>query len=387
MTQKKRMNADRTKISQGFSAMILLHLRLSAFCSFAALLLLAGTNSLAQSGRAKPTPSPTPRSIIGPSATSSSVPSVTPTPAPTPTSTQKSKDDPDVIKIDSALVPIPVSITDERGRAVNTLKLADFELKIDGKIVEISELARSETPIRLAMLFDNSSSVLVARDFEKQAAVRFFRRVIRPEKDLAALFSVADYTRREQGFTKDVGLLTAAIDAFPRPEGATALLDGITEVAEYLSSAQGRRVLVIVSDGEDTYSDLKTTLEAVVKDLQLSNVQVYVVKTTDFENYKRTGMRSGNANTRQLIAERRMLEITAQTGGAVYSPIDESEMKEAFDRISAELSQQYILSYYPDDDADKRGQFREISLVVKSRSNLVLRTRKGYYVPKEVNRR
>lgn len=332
----------------------------------------------AQSGRTKPSPSPTPRSIIGPSATSS-VPLVTPTPTPRPTSTPKPSDD-EVIKVESALVPIPVSVTDERGRAVTTLKLTDFELKIDGKIAEISELARSETPIRLAMLFDNSSSVLVAREFEKQAAVRFFRRVIRPEKDLAALFSVADYTRREQGFTRDVGLLTAAIDAFPKPEGATALLDGIIEVAEYLRGAQGRRVLVIVSDGEDTYSDQK--LEDVVRALQLNDVQVYVVKTTDFENFKRTGTRVGNANTRQLIAERRMLEIAAQTGGAVYSPIDEDEMKEAFDRISAELSQAYILSYYPEDDADKRGQFREIALSVKSKSNLTLRTRKGYYVPK-----
>lgn len=361
--------------------MIRSHLRLSAFYSFTALLLLNATYTHAQSGRTKPSPSPTPRSIAGPSvvyAPPQSSGDIRPTATPKPTPKQS---DDDVIKVESALVPIPVSVTDERGRAVATLKLADFELKIDGRAVEISELARSETPIRLAMLFDNSSSVLVAREFEKQAAVRFFRRVIRPDKDLAALFSVADYTRREQGFTKDVGLLTAAIEAFPRPEGATALLDGIIEVAEYLSSAQGRRVLVIVSDGEDTYSDRK--LEDAVKSLQMSDVQVYVVKTTDFENFKRTGTRVGNANTRQLIAERRMLEIAAQTGGAVYSPIDENEMKDAFERISAELSQQYILSYYPDDDNDKRGQFREISLLVNGRSNLVLRTRKGYYVPKK----
>ncbi len=361
--------------------MIHSHLRLSAFYSFTALLLLYAAYAHAQSGRAKPSPSPTPRTIAGPSvvyAPPQSSGDIRPTATPTPT--PKPGDD-DVIKIESALVPIPVSVADDRGRVVATLKLADFELKIDGKTVEISELARSETPIRLAMLFDNSSSVLVAREFEKQAAVRFFRRVIRPDKDLAALFSVADYTRREQGFTKDVGLLTAAIEAFPKPEGATALLDGIIEVAEYLSSAQGRRVLVIVSDGEDTYSDQK--LEDAVKSLQMSDVQVYVVKTTDFENFKRTGTRVGNANTRQLIAERRMIEIAAQTGGAVYSPIDENEMKEAFDRISAELSQQYILSYYPEDNADKRGQFREISVSVKSKPNLILRTRKGYYVPKK----
>jgi Ca-activated chloride channel family protein len=365
--------------------MIRSHLLLSAFYSFTALLLLNATYAHAQSGRAKPSPTPTPRTINGPSIVNlpTQMPATATGRAATPTPTPKPKDDPDVIKVESALVPIPVSVTDERGRAVTTLKVGDFELKIDGKAAEISELSRSETPIRLAMLFDNSSSVLVAREFEKQAAVRFFRRVIRPDKDLAALFSVADYTRREQGFTKDVGLLTSAIESFPKPEGATALLDGIIETAEYLRSAQGRRVLVIVSDGEDTYSDLKTTLEGVVKVLQQADVQVYVVKTTDFENFKRSGTRAGNANTRQLIAERRMLEIAAQTGGAVYSPIDEGEMKDAFDRISAELSQQYILSYYPDDDADKRGQFREITVTVKAKPNATIRTRKGYYVPKK----
>lgn len=383
------MNTDRIKIRRVFSAPICSHLLISTFYSFIAIFLLAGSSN-AQSGRTKPSPSPTPRSIAGPSVVYSppqSVNDTRPAASPTPTPKQSGESGDEIIKVESALVPIPVSVTDERGRAVPTFKLVDFELKVDGKVVEISELARSETPIRLAMLFDNSSSVTIAREFEKQAAIRFFRRVIRPDKDLAALFSVADHTRREQGFTKDVGLLTQAIESFPQPAGATALLDGIIEVAEYLRDAQGRRVLVIVSDGEDTYSDIKITLEDVVKRLQQADVQVYVVKTTDFENFKRTGTRVGNANTRQLIAERRMLEIVQQTGGAVFSPIDENEMKDAFERISAELSQQYILSYYPDDDADKRGQFRGIAVSVKGKSNLTLRTRKGYYVPKEVNRR
>ncbi len=304
-------------------------------------------------------------------------PLVKATPTPTP------KGDPDeIIKVDSVLVPIPVSVLDANGRSVTNLKLTDFELKIDGKIVEVGDLARSETPVRLAMLFDNSSSVLVARDFEKEAAVRFFRRVIRPEKDKAALFSVADYTRLEQPITSNVSLLTQAIELFPEPTGATALLDGIIEVAEYLKSSPGRRIVVIVSDGEDTYSDPKTSLEGVVRTLQVNDCQVYVVKTKDFENYKRTGVRGGNANIRALAAERRMMEITQQTGGAVYSPIDENELKAAFDRISAELSQQYILSYYPDNETDKPSAFREISVTVKAKQNLSVRTRKGYYVPK-----
>ena len=75
-----------------------------------------------------------------------------------------------------------------------------------------------------------------------------------------------------------------------------------------------------------------------------------------------------------------MAEIAAQTGGAVYSPIDEREMKDAFDRISAELSQQYILSYYPEGAAEKGGEFRTISLSIKGKQNLTIRARKGYYV-------
>ncbi|MEQ1606962.1 MAG: VWA domain-containing protein [Pyrinomonadaceae bacterium] len=333
----------------------------------------------AQSGRQKPSPTPTPRQITGPSVVY--MPTETAS-RPTPTPTPKTSGGDEIIKIDSVLIPIPVSVLDQNGRAVPTLQLKDFELKIDGKVVEIGELARSDTPIRLAMLFDNSSSVSIAREFEKDAAVRFFRRVIRPDKDKAALFSVADYTRLEQALTADVSQLTQSIEMFPEPRGATALLDGIIEVAEYLKAANGRRVVVIVSDGEDTYSDLKTTLEGVVKSLQVNDCQVYVVKTKDFENFKRTGVRGGNANIRALTAERRMIELAEQTGGAVYSPIDEEEMKQAFDRISAELSQQYVLSYYPEDEIQKPGEFRTISLTVRGKPSMNVRTRKGYFVPK-----
>lgn len=335
----------------------------------------------AQSGRIKPAKTPEPRIIVGPSVLNLPAPAITPRPTPTP---HRSKDESDeMIKVKSVLVPIPVSVTDGSGRSVTTLKLSDFELKIDGKPAEIADLARSETPIRLAMLFDNSSSVLIARDFERQAAERFFKRVIRPDRDKAALFSVADSTQLEMAVTSDVGQLTAAIERFPDPRGATALLDGILEVADYMKSLNGRRVVVIVSDGEDTYSDMATTLEMVVRSLLSNDCQVYVVKTKDFENYKLTGARGGNANIRALAAERRMIEIAQQTGGTVYSPIDENEMNAAFNRISAELSQQYILSYYPEETADKGGEFRSITLSVKNRADLTVRTRKGYYVPKK----
>lgn len=351
----------------------------------------AAFGAYAQSGRNRSnempalTPTPTPRrGVYSPTEKVSNPISRTET-RPRTVSKPDANDDDDVITVESTLVPIPASVLDAKGRAVATLRAEDFSLFVDGQAVEIGDVTRSETPVRLALLFDNSSSVSIAREFEKKAAIRFFRRVIRPEKDLVALFSVATASRLEQPLTKNVSQLVDAIELFPKPEGATALLDGIIKAANYLKDVpqNGRRVIVIVSDGDDTVSD--STLEETMRALQTANCQVYVVKTTDFENFKRSGLRTGNANIHQLAAERRMQEIAGQTGGAVYSPLDEAELDRAFDQISAELAQQYILSYYPENETDKRGQYRTISLNVKTRENLSVRTRKGYYVPKRGN--
>jgi len=343
------------------------------------IILIAFTGIAAQSGRVKPAETPTPTPMTGPSVIY--VPARERPRVASPTPTPATADDDGEIKVDSTLVPIPVTVVDESGRTVINLSLIDFDLKIDGQPAAVDSLSRSETPIRLAMLFDNSSSVVIAREFEKDAALKFFRRVIRPDKDLAALYSVSTVTRLEQPFTSEISSLTQAIETFPSPVGATALLDGIIQAADYLSGVPGRRVIIIVSDGDDTSSD--AGLDEALKALQLSNCQVYIVKTTDFENFKRTGSRRGNANLRQLAAERRMIEFANQTGGSVHSPVDERELDEAFRQITAALSQQYILNYYPENETDKRGQFREIALAVKTKQNLTVRTRKGYYVPKQ----
>ncbi|HKX84381.1 MAG TPA: VWA domain-containing protein [Pyrinomonadaceae bacterium] len=338
-------------------------------------LLVAG--AFAQSGRIKPADSPTPSPT--PRRTGAYNPTQPVAVVPTPTATPKIDEDNDIVRVSSVVVPIPASVFTASGGSVTNLKITDFELKIDGKQVEVAELFRSESPIRLAMLFDNSESVLIARNFEKDAAIKFFRSVIRPEKDMASLYSVSTVSRLEQPFTRSISSLIYSIESFPVPAGATALLDGIDLAADYLGEVEGRRVMVIVSDGDDTASDI--SLETAVRALQVVNCQVFIVKTTDFENYMRTGSRKGNANIRQLIAERRMLEIAAQTGGAVYSPLDQRELQEAFRDISGELQDQYILTYYPDDEPGKQGEFRKISLTVK-RPHLTVRTRKGYYVGK-----
>lgn len=277
-------------------------------------------------------------------------------------------EDDEVIDFRSNLVPVAASVIDPQGRAMVDLQLADFELQVDGQKKPISELHRSETPVRMVMLFDNSGSLTASRELEKQAALRFFKRVMRPI-DQAALFAVATTVTIEQHLTSDVGRLTRTIERFPKPDGATQLFDAVALAAAYLKKLEGRKVIIIVSDGVDTLSDL--TFDDVLGRAQEADCQIYAVQTGQSES----------ANLRDLAAERRLQEFTAQTGGAVYTPRGTNDLDKAFEQIAADLSQQYVLSYYPGNEiAD--GRFRRINLRVVTRPNVRIRTRKGYYAPK-----
>lgn len=277
-------------------------------------------------------------------------------------------DDGDVVRIASNLVPIPASVVDAQGRPVTDLALKDFELHVDGEPRALGDLSRAATPVVMAVLFDNSSSLRAGREFEKQAAVKFFKSVLRPI-DRAALFSVSTDGVLETPLTNDVRALVRAVENFGKPEGATSLFDVIDQAAEYLRPHRGRKVIVIVSDGVDTSSrlDFDTTLRRAL----VADCQIYAVQTGH----------SDNTNLRDLVAERRLQEMTAQTGGAVYAPRTNPELDLAFASISADLAQQYVLSYYPS-GSPRAGSFHVFTLRVPARQGLRVRTRKGYYTPK-----
>ena len=274
----------------------------------------------------------------------------------------------EVLSITSNLVPVPASVFDVRGAAVTDLKLEDFELRVDGQVKTISELSRSESPVRMAMLFDNSGSLLASRELEKQAAKRFFGHVLR-SFDQAAIFSVSTDYYLAQPLTNDIRRLEATIESFGKPEGGTALFDAIVEAAIYLRPSHGRKVIVIVSDGADTISrlDFETTLQRVLRE----DCEVYVVQT---------GLYS-NANVRDLAAEKRMEALTLLTGGAVHLPKEPSDLEEAFIQIAADLSQQYVLSYYATEER-RDGRYHTLALSVKTRKGARVRSRRGFYAPR-----
>jgi Ca-activated chloride channel family protein len=277
-------------------------------------------------------------------------------------------DESDIVRVSSNLVPIPASVIDPKGFAITGLKLEDFELRVDGHLKPISDMSRSETSVKLAMLFDNSSSVFLTREFEKQAAKRFFRKVLRPS-DEAAIYAVESDSFLAQPLTNDIHKLEQTIDSFGKPAGATSLFDAIVDAAAYLRPYGGRRVLVIVSDGIETTS--RNDFEATLKQALAADCQIFVVQTGLYDD----------ANLRALAAERRMEQLTGQTGGAVYIPRTTADLDQAFRNIAAELAQQYVLSYYPGDER-RDGRFHVIDLRVKVRKDLRVRARKGYYSPK-----
>jgi Ca-activated chloride channel family protein len=279
---------------------------------------------------------------------------------------ERSDDSSDVVRVTSNLVAVPATVVDNHGIAVTNLTLEDFELSIDGQPNTISEISRTATPVRMAMLFDNSGSLSESRDFEKRAAIKFFRNVLRPV-DQAAVFSVSTDVTMAEPLTNDAHRLESTIDSFGKPEGATSLFDGIIQAGAYLRPYPGRRVIVIVSDGVDTTSraDFDATMQRALAD----DCQIYVVQTGLYEN----------ANVRALAAERRMQEFSAQTGGAVYVPKSTDDLDDAFAQIAADLAQQYILSYYPAQDK-RDGKYHLIAVRVKTRPNARVRARKGFVV-------
>jgi Ca-activated chloride channel family protein len=319
-----------------------------------------------QSGRQKkPAPTPSANNNSRPRQISSRPQSaIQSTPKPVP----PADDSDEVVKVTSNLVAVPTTVLDARGIAVTNLKLEDFELMVDGQPKPISDISRADTPVRMAMLFDNSGSLMESREFEKRAAVRFFRNVMRPV-DQAAIYSVSTEIELSQPMTNDVVRLQHTIDSFAKPEGATSLYDAIFMALNYLRPYSGRRVIVIVSDGRDTTSHDDHDFDSTLQKLLADECQVYVVQTGVYDN----------ANVRDLAAERRMQEFSSQTGGAAYIPKTIDDLDSAFAQISADLAQQYILSYYP--AADKRdGKYHQIGVRVKTPANARVRARKGFLV-------
>lgn len=287
----------------------------------------------------------------------------------------------EAIRINSDLVTVVTTILPPAGHKPSELQQTDFEILEDGVPQEISNFTReSEAPLRLVMLFDTSLSIAPRLNFEKKAAAKFFERIMRPQ-DQASIFSFSTDVAVLQEFTNRVLLLIQATRQL-RAQGATSLYDGIFLAADYLRPAQGRRVIVLVTDGGDTTST--KTLKTALQQVQGVDAVIYAVYTGGIWN---------SQNLRDLAAERALAALTKETGGEVYHPKlpandedfhdDEQAIREldaAFLKLADELRTQYILGFYSNNEA-RDGRFRKLEVKLKQ-PGFVARARAGYYAPK-----
>jgi len=281
-----------------------------------------------------------------------------------------------VIRVASNLVSVPVSVTDSSGQWVRDLKTDEFRVEENGKLQQSFSLGEpGKTPLDMALLFDVSASVRERFEFEQQAAARFLKAVMKPG-DTAALFAIGKEPKLARERNSDAARVAAAVLSLHPSHDTTAFYDTVVAAAHYLSRSQSpgtRRVLVVISDGEDTHSD-NYNLRDAIRELQRTDCVFYSINP------------SGEAirlNKISLKAQEGM-EALASQSGAAFVPAKLEDLEGIFKRIAAELQAQYLLGYYPADSAED-GEFRRITVKIPTRPTLRVRARQGYITSKRAS--
>jgi Ca-activated chloride channel family protein len=283
------------------------------------------------------------------------------------------QDQGEVVHLRAHLVVVPVSVT-ASGLPVRHLTADDFLLMEEGQRQQVKMLGEpGKTPIELSLLFDISGSVHARFKFEQEAAVGFLKEVLNPN-DAVSVFLIGLRPRRLHSRTTESEKAIAALVATEPTKEATAFFDTVVQAAHDLNTNAGagaRRVLVVISDGEDNHSE-QYKLSDALRVLQRSDCLFYSINP------------SGSAirlNKISLKGQAGMETLAAETGGAAFLPEKHQDLEAAFRQIAVELQAQYVLGYYStNEQAD--GRFRQITVQVPHRPDLRVRARQGYYALK-----
>jgi Ca-activated chloride channel family protein len=280
----------------------------------------------------------------------------------------------EVIRISSRLVVVPVSVTDASGQPVKDLTPEDIVIEEEGqpqKIVALGEPGK--TPVDIAMLVDVSGSVHGKFTFQQQAAVQFIKEVLKP-KDGVSVFSIGITPKMVKGRTTSSEEAIAGLLTITPLKEPTALFDTIAEAVRYTDKTAdpgSRRVLVVISDGEENYSSFNTLKDA-LRELQKNDCLFYAI------NPSGAGIK---LNQISLKGQGFMESMATQTGGKAFNLAKVEELESVFRQITEELQAQYLFGYYSSDERND-GSFRRITARAPKRPDLRIRTRQGYYVPK-----
>ena len=343
-----------------------------------------------------------------------------------PTPTPKIQEDDTVIKVDSRLVVVPVSVTDAKGDPILGLTAKDFAIEEEGRRQQIENAGDAmSVPLEIALLFDVSASTDAMFKFEQQTAAKFLQQVMRPD-DRAVIFTVGQKPIMVQG--RDTAeKAVASVLNITATKGATAFFDSVKEAASYLRtmSPEGRRrVILVISDGEDNFSegvqravrqyernlvdkgpdpDYKK-LRSVVAQAQntAKNAErakvLRALQDADIVHYSINPAGSSyQLNQISVFGQENMDVFSKQTGGTAFlpkfAPIDTKDtyqnqnnmkknaqiLEQIFNQLANELRAQYLIQYYSDAEYPQN-KFVKLRISLPARGDLKLRARDGYFV-------
>jgi VWFA-related protein len=313
-----------------------------------------------------------------------------------------------VLRVDTSLVTVPVSVLDRQGRFISNLKQDDFRIFENGVEQSIAYFAPAEKPFTVALLLDTSASTHFHLEDIREAAIAFAKQ-LRPQ-DRVLIVSFSDEVLLLTEATNDLNLVETVIDDNVNPGNSTRLYDAVDlTIRERMNKVKGRKAIVLFTDGVDTSSQ-QATYHSTLSEVEELDALIYPIQydTSDYMNAMQgNGTVTVTTTSRGLFgigsstqtynvpmnngvaipgtskadyarADRYLHALADKTGGRLYQANDTKQLSEAFSRIAEELRRQYSLGYYPKTEAAAGPDgSRQIRVKVKQ-GNLAVKARDSY---------
>jgi Ca-activated chloride channel family protein len=263
-------------------------------------------------------------------------------------------------EIDVDVVELPVLVTDHNGTSITDLSEGDFTVLERDKPQKITSFNfASNLPISVGVLLDQSGSMKERMDAAKSAAVSFFKSIMR-QGDRAFIGSFAADPSRNAPFVSDAATLENEVNAIGEANGSTALYDAIVTGLYRFRNMQGRKALIIITDGDDTSSRLSH--DDMLSYARAARVPLYFIGIGfGFGDIGGPGM---------------MKSLAAETGGAAFFIRNAKQLGETYARLEAELRSQYLLTYHTETSKTDQ-EYRAIEVKV-NRPDAKVRTIRGF---------
>ncbi|HTH51545.1 MAG TPA: VWA domain-containing protein [Pyrinomonadaceae bacterium] len=307
-------------------------------------------------------------------------------PAPTPTPTPEDTGATKVFE-----VRLPVTVLDKKKDLITGLSKGDFQVLEDGVPQEVTFFSDEKTnpPVYVGVLMDTSPSTAGKLTFEKEAAANFLYTVLQVRKDKAAFMTFDHEIHLRQDFTDQTDKIQKAIDKVSKTGSQTSLYDAVWQFTdEKLRSVPGRKVIVVITDGDDTFS--RADLDDVIDLAQRTETTIFAISTKGGFLGSVPGVEGGTIKDK---GDKTLSAMCESTGGAVFFPTSSAknqmlELEKAFKKISDELRTQYLITYRPANQ-EMDGRTRKIEVRFTSPANTSqykIRTKSSYRAVRDVLR-